>query len=253
MHTRFDAKVALVTGGGSGVGRSTAIAFARAGATVVVAGRNESSLIQTVKHIHRFGGDASWLIADVTQDNDVAAMIKTVIARHQRLDIAFNNAGILGPPAPIADIDSDTWDSVLNTNLTGVWRSMKYEIRHMRHNGGGSIINTASNIGAHQRIPSLGGYAVSKAAVSVLTRAAARDHIADGIRINSISPGPIDTTMSLLPGEDDRDRSRRMRQLLPIGRVGALDEVAAAVLWLASDSSGFTVGHDLVLDGGATA
>src|SRR5699024_12085939 len=138
--------------------------------------------------------------------------------RPRRLSTPLQDAGGLGRPGPIANIHNDTWDAVLNTNLTGIWRSMKYEIRHMRHNGGGSIINTASNIGAHQRIPSLGGYAVSKAAVSVLTRAAARDHIADGIRINSISPAPIDTTMSLLPGEDDRDRSRRMRQLLPSGR-----------------------------------
>ena len=130
---------------------------------------------------------------------------------------------------------------------------MKHELTHMRAHGGGTIVNTASNIGAHLRLPFLGAYAASKAAASALTRTAAREAIGQGIRINAISPGPIDTAMSLFPGESEADRSERLKDALPIGRVGSVDEAVSAVLWLASPASGFTVGHDLVIDGGATA
>jgi NAD(P)-dependent dehydrogenase (short-subunit alcohol dehydrogenase family) len=138
-------------------------------------------------------------------------------------------------------------------NPTATWLSMKHEVAHMRAHGGGAIINMASVIGAHMTRPGMGAYAASKAAVSALTRTAAQEHIGDGIRINAISPGPVDTWMSRLPGETDADRDARMKHSLPIGRVATTDEVAAAVLWLAAPESAFTVGHDLVLDGGATA
>lgn len=166
--------------------------------------------------------------------------------------MAFNNAGVLAAGA-IADIDEADWDRLLAINLTGVWLSMKHEISYMRAHGGGTIVNTASNLGAHMRLASLGAYAASKAAVSALTRTAAREYIDDGIRINAISPGPIDTTMSLQQGETEADRADRMKTVLPARRVGTLDEAAAAVLWLASAESSYTIGHDLVLDGGATA
>lgn len=142
---------------------------------------------------------------------------------------------------------------MIGTNLTGTWLCMKHEIAHMRAHGGGAIVNMASNIGAHGRIPGMAAYAASKAAVSVLTRTAARDHVRDGVRINAVSPGPTDTEMSLRPGETDADRAARLETAIPLGRVGATAEVAAAVLWLASAEAGFTVGHDLVVDGGATA
>jgi NAD(P)-dependent dehydrogenase (short-subunit alcohol dehydrogenase family) len=163
------------------------------------------------------------------------------------IDLELKGAG------PVADLDQDTWDRTLAVNLTGVWLSMKYEIAHMRAHGGGVIVNTASNVGASMRIPGLGAYAAAKAGVSALTRTAAREYIGDGIRINAISPGPLDTPMSLRPGETDVDRSERIKDTLPIGRVGSLEEVAATVLWLASLDAGFVVGHDLVLDGGASA
>jgi NAD(P)-dependent dehydrogenase (short-subunit alcohol dehydrogenase family) len=134
-----------------------------------------------------------------------------------------------------------------------VFLAMKHEITHMRANGGGVIINTASNLGAHMRLPFLGAYAATKAAVSALTRTAAREYIAAGIRINAISPGPIDTPMSLRPGETEADRDARLKDALPAGRAGTTSEAAAAVLWLASSEAGFTIGHDLVIDGGATA
>ncbi|MFJ7218111.1 glucose 1-dehydrogenase [Amycolatopsis sp. NPDC098790] len=248
MGARFAGKVVLVTGGSSGIGRDTARAFAAEGATVVVAGRDEQRLAAAVKEI---GGDS--VTVDVTDPADVARMVGTVVARHGGLHVAVNNAGILGSPAPAADLDEDGFDAVLATNVTGTWLCLKHEVAHMRDHGGGAIVNIASNIGAHGRLPNMAAYAASKAAVSALTRTAARDHIAEGVRINAVSPGATDTDMSRRPGETDADRAERLKGAIPLGRVGATAEVAAAVLWLASDEAAFTVGHDLVVDGGATA
>ncbi|KDN21152.1 glucose 1-dehydrogenase [Amycolatopsis rifamycinica] len=250
MGVRFAGKVVLVTGGGSGIGRATARAFAGEGATVVVAGRDGRRLESAVREI---GGDASAVTVDVTDSADVARMVETVVARHGGLDVAFNNAGILGSPAAAADLDEDDFGAVLGTNVTGTWLCLKHEVAHMRAHGGGAIVNMASNIGAHGRLPNMAAYAASKAAVSALTRTAARDHIGDGVRINAVSPGATDTDMSRRPGETDADRAARLKNAIPLGRVGATAEVAAAVLWLASDEAAFTVGHDLVVDGGATA
>jgi NAD(P)-dependent dehydrogenase (short-subunit alcohol dehydrogenase family) len=250
MGARFAGKIVLVTGGSSGIGRATAKAFAEEGATVVVAGRDEQRLASAVKEI---GGAASAIVADVTDSADVARMVEMVVARHGGLDVAFNNAGILGEPALTADLREDVFDAVIGTNLTGTWLCMKHEIAHMRAHGGGAIVNMASNIGAHGRRPGLAAYAASKAAVSVLTRTAARDHIREGVRINAVSPGATDTEMSRRPGETDAERDERLGDAIPLGRVGATAEVAAAVLWLASAEAAFTVGHDLVVDGGATA
>jgi NAD(P)-dependent dehydrogenase (short-subunit alcohol dehydrogenase family) len=252
MTARFSGTVALITGGGTGIGRATALAFAREGAAVVVAGRTPGPLDQTAKLINGEGGRASAVTADVTSSEEVARLVATTVEQHGGLHVAFNNAGAL-EVGPLADMDEAAWHRQLAVNLTGVFLSMKHEIAHMRGNGGGVIVNTASTVGAHTRLPYLGAYAASKAAVSALTRAAAKEYIGDGIRINAISPGPIDTPMSLRPGETEEDRTERLRDALPIGRVGTLDEVAAAVTWLASPESGFTVGHDLVVDGGATA
>lgn len=249
---RFENQVVLVTGGGSGIGRSVALAFAAEGATVAVAGRSLEPLAQTVKLVEEAGGTASAVTADVSREDDVAAMVETVVQRHGGLHVAFNNAGVF-VPGGVADLSVAEWSRAVETNLTGVWLSMKHEIAHLRTHGGGAIVNTASNLGAHGRLPGLSAYVATKAAVSALTRNAAREHIADGIRINAISPGPMDTPMSLLPGETPDGRADRLRDALPIGRVGTLDEIASAVLWLASAEAGFAVGHDLVLDGGAVA
>lgn len=142
---------------------------------------------------------------------------------------------------------------MVGTNLTGVWLSLKYEVAHMRENGGGTIVNVASNIGVHGRRPGLAAYAASKAAVSVLSRAAARDHIADNVRINAVSPGATDTELSLRPGESVADRDTRIRGTVPAGRVADTSEIATAILWLASDEARYVVGTDLVIDGGTTA
>ncbi|WP_171164485.1 SDR family NAD(P)-dependent oxidoreductase [Streptomyces sp. I05A-00742] len=250
---RFAGKVALVTGGGRNIGRQAALTFARGGATVVVAGPDLTDLEETVALIEAEGGKGSSVVADVTRSADVAAMVATIVERHGGLHIAFNNAGIFGKPGPVAELDEDVWSAVLAVNTTGIWLSMKYEIEHMRANGGGVIVNSASNIGFHSRRPGLGAYAASKGAVSVLTRTAAREYIGEGVRINAVSPGGTDTPMSFRPGETVEDRDARVRSVVPIGRVAQTREIADAVAWLASDDASFVVGHDLVVDGGATA
>lgn len=252
MTQRFTGKTVLITGGGSGIGRATALAFAAEGATVAVAGRRREPLEQTVRLIQDNGGQASAITTDVSSAADAERLVDATVARHGGLHIAFNNAGIL-EAGPLADMDQAAWDRQVAVNLTGVFLSMKHEIIHMRANGGGVIVNNASSLGAHMRLPFLGGYAATKAAVSALSRAAAREYIADGIRINVISPGPMDTAMSLRPGETQAERDLRLKDDLPAGRPGSLSEAAAAVLWLASPEAAFTVGHDLVIDGGATA
>ncbi|GAA2210476.1 glucose 1-dehydrogenase [Nonomuraea monospora] len=253
MTGRFAGKVALVTGASGVVGRTAALAYAREGAAVLAAGRDAARLAEVVKLVEEGGGRAAAFTVDLTRSAEVAAMVEAAVSRLGGLDVALNAAGIFGTMAPLADYDEDVWDEVLAVNLKGVFLSMKHEIAHMRAHGGGAIVNVSSNLGAHWRLAGASAYAASKAAVSHLTRAAARDHIADGVRVNALSPGPIDTPMSAQPGETREERDERMRTALPIGRVATPEEIAAAALWLSSEESSFVVGADHVIDGGATA
>ncbi len=249
----FEDRTVLVTGGGSGIGRATALAFAREGARVAVAGRTASTLEETVALVEAEGGQGAAFTADVTRGGDVEALVAATAARFGGLDVAVNNVGVNPVRVPVADLSEEDWRWVVDTNLTGVWLSMKYEIARMRQQGGGVIVNVASNIGAHRRAPGATAYAATKAAVSALSRGAALDHAADGIRINAVSPGPVDTPMSSRPGESAEDKAARLRAALPLGRAAAPAEIAAAILHLASPAAAFTLGTDLVVDGGATA
>ncbi|MGK5629525.1 SDR family oxidoreductase [Streptomyces sp. URMC 123] len=225
MSERFDGKVVLIIGGGEGIGRAAALAFARQGGTVVVAGRHRETLDSTVELIRERGGIAVSAVADVSVagGRDAEHLIAETVRRHGSLDVAFNNVTELGPTQPVAEICENVWGETLAANLTGVWLSMKHEIACMEAQGGGVIVNTASNIGVQGMLPGMGAYAASKAAVSALTQTAAREYIEKGIRINAISP-------------------------CPLGRGASVEDIAETVVWLASDESNYVVGHDFVLD-----
>ncbi|MCZ0999440.1 SDR family oxidoreductase [Streptomyces mirabilis] len=246
-------KTVLVTGAGSDLGRAIAFAFAAEGASVVAAGRTAASLEETVGLIEAAHGTAAAVTADVTDSGQLQNLVRESVTRFGGLDIAVNNAGILRGTVPVGEVSEEDWEAVLRTNVTGVWLAMKHEIAHMKDNGGGAIVNISSILGAHLRIPNGAAYITSKAAVSALTRAAALDHIHQGIRINAVSPGASAAPMSLLPGETEADRAERVKTGNPLGRVAEAEEVAAAVLYLASPAAGAVVGADLVIDSGSSA
>jgi NAD(P)-dependent dehydrogenase (short-subunit alcohol dehydrogenase family) len=247
----LDGKVALVTGAGSGIGRATALALARAGARVVVAGRNRDGGEETVRRIAEQGGVATSVAVDVTSEEDVAAMVATAVATFGCLDVAVNNAGNEGRSGRLVEQTLDDFAFTLDTNLKGVWLGLKYEIRQMLAQGGGSIVNTASNL-AHVGYPGLSLYVAAKSAVVGLTRAAALEYARDGIRVNAVSPGPIETELAeRVFGTMDAFRTA-LGPRQPFGRVGLPDEVAQAILWLASDASSLVTGQSLLVDGGFT-
>ncbi|MFJ7294130.1 SDR family NAD(P)-dependent oxidoreductase [Streptomyces collinus] len=253
-RARFTDRTALVTGAGSGIGRTIARALAAEGANVVVVGRRREPLEETAESIEAAGGKALALTADVARAAEVEAAVAAAVEHFGSLDVAVNNAGVFRGGAPLADLAEEDWHTQLGVNVTGVFLALRAEIRQMRTQpSGGAIVNIASTFGAHARHPGAAAYAATKAAVSVLTRGAALDHIREGIRINAVSPGAVNTPMSLHPGETESDRSARARTALPLGRVTTTEEVAAAVLHLASDDAASTVGTDLVVDSGATA
>ncbi|MEU6771379.1 SDR family oxidoreductase [Streptomyces sp. NPDC046759] len=255
MTHRFTGRTALVTGAGTGIGRGIALAFAREGADVVVAGRRREPLEETAAFIERAGGKVLAVTADVTSADDLRALVAAAVDRFGSLDVAVNNAGVLeGRGQAAADLAEEDWRRMLDINVTGVLLALQAEVAQMRTQpDGGAVVNIASRIGVHSRLPGTTGYAVTKAAVSVLSRSAALDHIADGVRINAVSPGPTATDMSYKPGETEAGRAARMRAEVPLGRVCTVEEVAAAVLYLASDDAASVVGTDLVVDGGSTA
>ncbi|MFI7315759.1 SDR family NAD(P)-dependent oxidoreductase [Streptomyces venezuelae] len=253
-RSRFAGRTALVTGGGSGLGRAIALAFAAEGANVVVAGRTEGPLKETADLVEAAGGKALAVTADVSRSADLAALVAAAVDRFGSLDVAVNNAGVLRAGTPVADLPEEDWRTMLDINVTGVLLALQAEVRQMRTQpAGGAIVNIGSNLGAHTSAPGLAAYGATKAAVSALSRAAAAEHIRDGVRINTVSPGSSDTTMSFRPGETEAERAARMKETTPLGRVSSTEEVAAAVLYLASDESGSVVGADLVIDGGASA
>jgi NAD(P)-dependent dehydrogenase (short-subunit alcohol dehydrogenase family) len=246
-----DGKVAFVTGAASGIGRATAVAFAREGANVVVADIDQGGNQETVRMIEDLGGQALPVSCDVTRGADVQSALNKTVERFGRLDYAFNNAGAEQQPKPTADITEDEWDRIITINLRSVFLCLKYEIALMLQHGGGAIVNTSS--GAGIKVFGHGAaYAAAKHGVVGLTKDAALDYASSNIRINAICPGIIDTEMmDRFTGGTPEERDRVIAQE-PIGRMGRPDEIAATVVWLCSDAASFVTGHAMVADGGQT-
>jgi NAD(P)-dependent dehydrogenase (short-subunit alcohol dehydrogenase family) len=250
----FAGRVVLVTGAGSGIGRTTAEAFAKQGAYVAVADIDVISAEETERRINAAGGTATFFRVDVSNADDVQAMVTSVVARYGRLDHAFNNAGVTQTSQPLGVQSEDTYDRVFDVSVRGVWLCMRAEINQMLKQGSGSIVNMGS-MSSLVGIAGLTTYTASKHAVLGLTRGAALDYARAGIRINGVAPGTINTPMidrfvELAGTEDVMDPIRAAH---PIGRTGRPEEVAEAVMWLASDASSFVVGHMLAVDGGYSA
>jgi NAD(P)-dependent dehydrogenase (short-subunit alcohol dehydrogenase family) len=252
MTKELEGKVGLVTGGTSGIGRATALLFAKAGAKVVVAGRREPEGNETVELVRAAGGDGLFVRADVSKASEVEALVQKTVEKFGRLDIAFNNAGIEGVWVPIIRQSEEDWDRTININLKGVWLCLKYEIRQMlKHGGGGAIVNMASVTGL---VGSAGAaaYSASKHGVIGLTKSAALETAKSGIRINAVCPAVIETPMG--------DRlfgapavHKYVLSCHPVGRFGRPAEIAEAVLWMCSERASFMTGQSLVLDGGFLA
>jgi len=248
----YSGKVAFVTGAGSGIGRATAIAFARAGASVTVADINRVGVQDTVSAIESFGGRAAAAICDVTKAADVKSSLDLTLEKFGRLDAAFNNAGIEQPGAMIADISEDLWNRVISVNLTSVFLCMKHEVEIMLKSGGGAIVNTSSGAGI-LAIRQQSAYCASKFGVTAISKVAALEYADKNIRVNAICPGIIDTPMiARYTGNTEEGRARIIKQE-PVGRMGRPEEIAGTVLWLCSDAAGFVTGHAMVVDGGQTA
>jgi NAD(P)-dependent dehydrogenase (short-subunit alcohol dehydrogenase family) len=248
----FDGKVALVTGGGSGIGRATAIAFAREGAKVVIGNRNVQRGEETVSMIRDAGGTASFKRTDVLVAADIEALVDYAVKAYDQLDIAFNNAGIEGDPGLLAEQTEANFDAVMAINVKGVWLSMKYEILRMLEQAGGAIVNCSSVAGVIG-FPGIGIYTASKHAVIGLTKVAALEYSAQGIRINAVNPAVIDTEMVDRLADGMNMKKDDLTTFHPIGRIGRVEEVAEAVLWLCSGKASFVTGHSLIVDGGFTA
>ncbi|TAK36990.1 MAG: SDR family oxidoreductase [Chloroflexota bacterium] len=252
MSGRLEGKVTVVTGGGSGIGRASALAFAAEGAKVVVADVAAEGGQKTVQLVRQSGGKAIFVKADMSRSEDVKAMVDAAVETYGRLDCAHNNAGVLASIAPTADCTEEDWDRVIDINLKGVWLCLKYEIGEMLKHGAGAIVNTSSMVGL-VGWPGSPAYVASKHGVAGLTRAAAVEYAKAGIRINAVCPGVIDTAMTQPIAESDPQIMAGAIALTPLGRLGRPEEVAAAVVWLCSDAASFVTGHCTSVDGGWVA
>lgn len=250
LRAQLERKVALVTGGSSGIGRASALAFASEGAKVVIADVAVEAGKETVHLIEKANGEAIFVKTDVSQATEVRALIRKVIEVYGSLDCAFNNAGIEGSRASTAACTEENWDRVININLKGVWLCMKYAIPYMREQGSGSIVNMASVNGLSSGMQGFPAYTASKHGVIGLTKAAAAEYAKVGIRINALCPGYIQTPMIASNMEHTSEFATWLKTFVPAGRLGTEEEVAKAVVWLCSDAASFVIGHTMVVDGG---
>lgn len=245
----MDGRVAIVTGGNSGIGRATAVALGREGAKVTVAARRASEGEETVRLVKEAGSDAIFVKTDVAIENDVRLLVEKTVETYGRLDYAVNNAGIGEKMTPLVEQTSEKFDQIMNTNVKGVWLSMKYEIPWMIKNGGGAIVNTSSGAGL-VGFPQMPVYIASKHAVLGLTKSAALEYAKSGIRINAIAPGGVETDMLTQTVGNDPQFLETFRSMHPIGRIGRPEEIANTIVWLLSDKASFVLGHTLLVDGG---
>jgi NAD(P)-dependent dehydrogenase (short-subunit alcohol dehydrogenase family) len=243
-----DQKVAVVTGGSSGIGRATAVALAKQGIKVTVAARRAKEGEETVRLVKEAGSDGIFVKTDVANENDVKSLVEKTVKQYNRLDYAFNNAGIEEMTTPLVDQTSEVFDQIMNVNVKGVWLSMKYEIPEMIRTGGGAIVNMSSVAGV-MGFPQFPIYIASKHAVLGLTKSAALEYAKSGIRINAIAPGVIETEMFERVAED-KQLAESLKSITPIGHIGDPQEIANAVVWLLSDKASFVLGHTLLVDGG---
>ena len=244
-----DQKVAIVTGGSSGIGRATAVALAKERVKVTVAARRAKEGEETVRLVKEAGNDGIFVKTDVANENDVKLLVEMTVKTYGKLDYAFNNAGIEEFMTPLVDQTSEVFDQIMNVNVKGVWLSMKYEIPEMIRNGGGAIVNMSSIAGV-MGIPQSPIYVASKHAVLGLTKSAALEYAKSGIRINAVAPGGVETDMAKRIVGDDHKLLETVTSMHPIGRIADPEEIANAVVWLLSEKASFVLGHTLLVDGG---
>jgi NAD(P)-dependent dehydrogenase (short-subunit alcohol dehydrogenase family) len=255
MADLLKGKVALVTGGGSGIGKATSIIFAREGAKVMVADVNDEAAERTKAEIIARGGEAAAIRVDVSNEADAEAMVEATVEAFGGLHVAFNNAGIEGLIAPTHEYPVRDWQRIIDINLTGVWLGMRYQIAWMREHGGGAIVNNASILGlvGFENTP---GYTAAKHGVIGLTKTAALENAKHGIRVNAVCPGFIETPLVMERGVEagrHPEVYEELKRLHPMGRLGQPEEIGEAVVWLASSAASFVTGHALAVDGGYLA
>ena len=244
-----DQKVAIITGGSSGIGRATAVALAKDGVKVTIAARRATEGEETVQLVKEAGSEAIFVRTDVTKEDDVKSLVEKTVKVYGRLDYAFNNAGIEEMMTPFVEQTSDTYDQIMNVNVKGIWLSMKHEIPEMIRSGGGAIVNNSSIAGV-MGFPQMPIYIASKHAVLGLTKSAALEYSKSGIRINAVAPGAVETDMAKRVVEDNKQFLETVKSMHPIGRIAEPEEIANAVAWLLSDKASFVLGHTLLIDGG---